>query len=65
MILGAGIDPGTYKILDDMKPQVKQWLLSLDAAKECFEKTFEDPDLEKFLCSFVFNEPVLRKCLLS
>merc|ERR1712167_193221 len=47
MILSARIDPGDHKIHDDLKLQVKQWLLSLEAAKECFVKVFDDPDLEK------------------
>ena len=64
MLLFAGANPGTdCEVIESAKPIVKIWLDGLLQAQRMIKIIFDDPDLEKTVASFIFQEQYLRNAL--
>ena len=69
MLLSAGADPNcrgtirSYPINPNVKEKAKEWLSSLEMAKNLFEEIFDNLTLENLLCDFVYVEHYLKKLI--
>ena len=70
MLLSAGADPKvdpnskrTITSYRNVKEKAKEWLSSLEMAKNLFEEIFDNLTLENLLCDFVYVEHYLKKLI--
>ena len=53
ILLSAGCDPGSVPVPDILKPTIKNWLDSLDCAKQFFKILFDNKSLEREALEFL------------